>query len=766
MKTPSTLRRRPCPTPLAASALALFLATLPSYGTTSSGKEPTKEAAEPTGAVEATLDEGERKTFLEELTVSATRSELAVMDAPGEVSVVTADDIEDLLLQDIADLVKFEPGVYVDNEVGRLGLNGFNIRGLGGNRVLTQVDGVRGAEQFDFGPLSVHQQSLDVDLLQSAEIVRSAGSALYGSDALGGVISLQTKDPSDFLRGAPRSISAKAGFDGRSDESSLNLAAAAGGDRTSASLFVSFADGSELDNQGEVGGIGSDRTEPNPQSRESLQLLGKVIRDTDSGSRLRSALEYSESTAETDALSARGATPFGPFTVVTERVTADDEQERVRLSLDQTLVGRAGMDLWSWQVYGQDTRTDQITSEDRSTIGFGPPVPTLLDAVIEFEQQTLGGSASAQKATSLGENGNLLWTFGASYSIDEFDMLRDRTEVDLATGAPVFSILPFPTKYFPRSDVQEIGAYAQAEFRWSRLTLVPGVRYDQFDLDVDEQDRIFLDSGGLPPTGFDDSAVSPKLGVVAQLTQNLNVTAQYAAGFRAPPFGSVNTGFTNLSLGYLTLPNAELDPETSDNFELGLRGTTGPVSWSVNGFRNDYDDFIELVVVGFDPRLGVLEFQNINLTAVEIEGIEVRAESKLGDNFLLRLAYADIEGNDVSGDVDVPLASVAPAEGVLGLRYFADSGRWSLDASLRALASRDADEVPDGQFTPPSAEILDLVGTFQLPRDLVLRAGVLNATDETYFEWGTVRGRSAADTGIDFFSSPGRSLVATLGWNW
>lgn len=743
--------------------LVTGLVTLITFGTAANAYASEPAASNPADPVEAEID---RKTFLEQVTVTATRSELAVMDAPGEVSVVTSDDIEDLLLQDIADLVKFEPGVYVDHEVGRLGLNGFNIRGLGGNRVLTQVDGVRGAEQFDFGPLNVHQQSLDVDVLQSAEIVRSAGSALYGSDALGGVISLQTKDPSDFLGGAPRSVSAKVGFDGRSDESSINLAAAASGQRTSGSLFLSAADGSELDNQGEIGGAGADRTQPNPQTRESFQLLGKIVRDADSGSRLRGAVEYARSTAETNALSARGATPFGPFTVITDSVDADDEQERTRLSLDQTLIERAGMDLWTWQIYGQDTMTDQFTTESRATVGFGPARPTLLDAIIEFEQQTLGANARTQTAMELGSEGNLLFTFGASYSLDEFDMLRDRTEIDRATGAPVFSILPFPTKYFPRSDVQEIGAYAQAAFRWSRLTLVPGVRYDQFELDVDEQDRIFLDSGGLPPTGFDDSAVSPKLGVVAQLTRNLNLTAQYAAGFRAPPFGAVNTGFTNLSLGYLTLPNPALDPETSDNFELGLRGTTGPVSWSVNGFRNDYDDFIELVVVGFDPRLGVLEFQNVNLTAVEIEGIEIRAESKIGDNFLVRLSYADIEGNDVSDGQDVPLSSVAPSEGILGLRYFADSGRWSVDAALRAIRSRDADELPVGDFAPPSAEVVDVVGTFQLPGSLVLRAGVLNATDETYFEWGSVRGRSADDTGIDFFSSPGRSLVATLGWNW
>jgi outer membrane receptor protein involved in Fe transport len=53
---------------------------------------------------------------------------------------------------------------------------------------MTQVDGVETSEQFDFGPFNVHQFTLDLDTLKTAEIVRSSGSSLYGSGALGGVV--------------------------------------------------------------------------------------------------------------------------------------------------------------------------------------------------------------------------------------------------------------------------------------------------------------------------------------------------------------------------------------------------------------------------------------------------------------------------------------------------------------------------------------------------------------------------------------------------
>ncbi len=86
-----------------------------------------------------------------------------------------------------------------ESNLTRVGLNGVNIRGIGGNRGMTQVDGVDTSEQFDFGPFNDHQFTLNLDTLKSAEIVRSAGSALYGSDALGGVVSLFTKDPLDYM---------------------------------------------------------------------------------------------------------------------------------------------------------------------------------------------------------------------------------------------------------------------------------------------------------------------------------------------------------------------------------------------------------------------------------------------------------------------------------------------------------------------------------------------------------------------------------------
>mgnify|MGYP005812901805 CR=1 FL=1 len=214
--------------------------------------------------------------FFNSVTVTATMNPGIVKDTPGTVSVIDADAIARGMIENAADLVKFEPGVYVESNLTRIGLNGFNIRGIGGNRVMTQIDGVDTTEQFDFGPFNVHQISVDLDTLKSAEIVRSAGSSMYGSDALGGVVSFFTKDPADYLAGQRLHAGGKVLFDGRASDASGNLVLAGGTQRVQASLFSSYVSGHEPRNQGTVETQDATRTALNPQDRRGAEFLGKL----------------------------------------------------------------------------------------------------------------------------------------------------------------------------------------------------------------------------------------------------------------------------------------------------------------------------------------------------------------------------------------------------------------------------------------------------------------------------------------------------------
>ena len=762
--------------PLLLAAVALLLSSprgavagqAPADGRSADRQTTGQQANEAeAGDAQATADP---LTFLDSVTVSATLRPAPVRETPGTVSVIDSETIQERLVADFADLVKYEPGVYVENHVTRLGLNGFNIRGIGGNRVMTQVDGVQTSEQFDFGPFNVHQVGLDVDALKSVEIVRSANSALYGSDALGGVVSLFTKDPTDYLRGRRFHFGAKTTWDGRTDEISGNLALAAGTERLQASLFASVSRGHEMDNKGTVETQDRTRTAPNPQDAAATQFLAKLVFTAAPGNVLRASAEAYDTRIETEWHSDRGMLNLGSFRYHTADSDALDTQDRLRVSLDHTLVER-GLDQLSWQVYGQFNDTSQVIDRERTTFGFGPPIPSLRHSTIDYEQTGYGAGAQGQKWLGDPVDG-ILVTAGASFKIDYFDILRDRTETHRLTGAPVPTSLIFPSKYFPESDVAEAGAYLQAEIQLGdRVTVVPGVRYDHFTLDANQDDPVYIANMNPEATDFSDAAVSPKLGIAAQVTEALTLTAQYAGGFRAPPYSAINTGFTNPSGGYTTLPNPELRAETSDNVEVGLRAAFDRASLGLTAFANRYDNFIEMTSAGFNPRTRLLEFQSRNLEQAEITGVELRGEAYLTDSVMLRGSYARIDGVEIAKGAaasplaeETPLGSIAPNEGVLGLRYVRPSARWGSEISVRMVESygrRDED-----QFAPEAYQVVDLVSFVALAESLTLRLALLNLTDAKFFEWWNVRGRLASDPVIDRYSSPGVSLIGSLGYDW
>lgn len=742
---PSSRRRR---TDLAI-VLGLAFLLVPCVARASDADAPDAPASGVTADDEA--------TFLDEVTVTATGSARSLRDTPGQVDVVEAQEIERRGYSGVDDLVRYLPGVYVDGDPTRLGSSGFNIRGIGGNRVLTEIDGVPTAEQFDFGPFSVHQFALDIDALKSVEVVRSAGSALYGSDALGGVVSLVTRSPQDYLNGAPFHAGLRGGFDGRSDEASLSGTLAVGGDRVQGALLYTRRDGGELANQGTVDTRDSTRTEPNPIDRRQTNALAQISLTPDERTLWRGVFEWYDTEAETEVLSS--ISEGSPFASAIRDATAFDTQERSRLSLSQESTRRTfAFDTLTWRAYAQQSDTSQRTLELRE------PAQGLSerDGLLTFEQESFGAEGELRK----GLGGSSLLTYGAAFHHDAFDQLRDRTEIVIATGEPVPTTLALPSKYFPKTDIAELGFFLQAEVELfgGKLSLVPGVRFDRYELDADETDRVFLEGnpGQDAPVDLVEEAVSPKLGLVLDLTGEVSLFAQYAHGFRAPPMSSVNNGFTNPAGGYRTLPNADLRAETSDNVELGLRGSFRRGSFSVTAFENRYENFIELVALGFNPSTFLVEFQPQNLDDVEISGVELFGQLRLGKGWSVRASYAYVEGtNETAGE---PLESVAPPQLVLGLRHVAADGRWGAELLGTVAESKGADDLPAAstQFQAPSYEVVDLLGWVRFGDHLRLQLSAWNLGDETYWRWPFARGQSQDSSVLDRYTSAGRSFGVQL----
>ncbi|MCR6662851.1 MAG: TonB-dependent hemoglobin/transferrin/lactoferrin family receptor [Luteimonas sp.] len=710
---------------------------------------------------------------LDRVVVTATRTERQLVDVPNTVDSIDRARMDELLVRDLKDLFRYEPGITVSESFGRFGIGDIRIRGLGGNRVRIQTDGIVVSDAFSIGSFSnANRNFVDLDTLKRVEVVRGPTSSLYGSDALGGIVSFVTKDPSDYLAdGKDAYFGFKLGFE--TDWNGLfgGATTAFGGERWSGMVAVSHRQGQETENQGETGGTGSVRTQPNPQERDGRSVLSKLVYAPSENQRFRLTLEGNEDAADTDMLTSQG---FQALTGATNtRVAARDRQKRTRLSFGHEIDAIGGFaDAIDWQVYRQDSETTQYTIEERTL-----PAPTLRDIrerTFEFEQSITGLQANFRKSfEGVAVVHDLAW--GLDVSRTETEQKRDGLRTFPLTGVQTPVMLPdvFPVRDFPISKTTNAALYLQDEIAFAdgAFRLVPAVRVDYYKLDP-KLDAIFAeDNPGVAVVGVTETSVSPKLGAVWHFAGDWSLYGGYARGFRSPPYADVNIGFTNVMFGYTAIANPDLKPETSDGLELGLRFNGKAVHASLAGYHNRYDDFIESFrFIGFNSD-GLMVYQSQNVAEARVYGAELKAGVDLGalsdawQGWSLRGAAAWSRGEDRTADE--PLDSVDPLTAALGIAYANDT--WGAELAGRFVGRRDRMSSPPAgvsYYESPGYGVLDLYAHWTFAPGAKVNVGVFNLSDKKYWAAGAVPLLSDASATLDRYTAPGRNFGASLAIDW
>lgn len=702
----------------------------------------------------------EDATEQRDVVVTATRIPIQVQDAPVTVSVKNADEIADELATDIKDLVRFEPGISVrraptrfgaaQGTTGRAGNEGFVVRGIGGNRVLIQVDGVRVPYGFSFGAQDVGRGDyVDLGLIKSVEFLRGPASALYGSDGLAGAVSFTTSDPADILGDKAFGGSLRTQYSSADDEFAQSGVVAGRSGAVSAMLAYTRRDFSELKNKGDVEGTGVTRTAPNPQDGRANALLGKLVWDVAPGHRLRATGEYLDNRTETDVLTGINRNVAG--------LQARDTGKRWRAGLDWTYDGAGLVQFARAAAYVQDADNRQFSAEDRVTLADRTRLNTL-------ENRVYGGSGEIRLGFSTGPITHRLVT-GADISVLRQRGLRDGTVPPAGET--------FPTRAFPTTDFTLAGAFVGDEIGIGPLTLHPALRYDWYRLSPDRDPLLPRFVGAAQSA----DRVSPRIGAVLTLAPALRLFASYARGFRAPEPGQINQFFSNLAFGYTSIPNPNLRPETSEAIEAGLRLNSEAVDLSASVFRADYRDFISQEVVGgtFTPADPAL-YQFVNLDRAKVKGAEARFEGRARNGLTGQIALSYAEGEQIAAnDARRPLATVDPLKLVMGIGWREpDHGRFGgqviMTHSARK-AARDTTGLCSTEcFRPNAFTILDATLFARVTDALTLRAGIFNLTNATYAWWSDVRGlgvprplpTGASDVPPIAFTQPGRNASASL----
>ncbi|MEA5515452.1 TonB-dependent hemoglobin/transferrin/lactoferrin family receptor [Nodularia sp. UHCC 0506] len=698
-----------------------------------------------------------------EITVTGTRTPRAIIDSVGTISVIDDQKIERDFIQDIKDLVRYEPGISVRDRPVRSGMAGqgnssINIRGIEGNRVLIQVDGVRVPDIYTASTRDL----VDFDSIKRVEIIRGPASTLYGSDAIGGVVSFITKDPEDYLRvfSRPFYVSGRTSYNTADYSFSPSVTLAGKSGNLSGLLQYTRRDGSEMQNYGGL--------TPNPESFDSNNFFTKVVLEPNENNIFRLTGELFERNINTQVRTAEGFSGFTRTTTVSQ--VADDSNSRGRISLSHEYTNpnlSSFLQSVRSQIYYQTAESTENV-QTRTINSANQNLRRILET--GFNQDIIGGDVQFTSKFFTGDISHRL-VYGFDLFNTSTSRPRDSTLFNETLGTSTKNVSGeiFPNKTFPDTDTLRGGIYIQNEIEFAdgRVTLIPGIRYDYYQLTPYTNDVAFnnINTQNYQVEGFSASAISPKLGIIAKVTPEISLYGQYARGFRSPPYDDAAIAFTNFNFGYTILPNADLSPETVDSYEIGIRANYPQSSFSLTGFYNRYDNFIDSNVELAPVLIGNRElrsFQAQNIKGARIYGLEARGEYRFNESLdglslFATLAYS--VGDNL--ETDQPLDSIDPFKAIVGLRYRSPAEIWGGEITTTLVAAKD--RVSDENFFQPQGyTTVDIRCFYNFNENTTLNLGIFNLFNQGYTEWSTVRGVSSSDRFLDLYTQPGINFSASL----
>jgi hemoglobin/transferrin/lactoferrin receptor protein len=700
-------------------------------------------------------------TQLDAVTTAAMRSRRPLDDVPSTVSVITTEDIDRENMQDIRDLVRNEPGVTVGNNPNRSGFQNFLIRGIGGNRVLIMVDDMRMPDFPDsnMGAGTYTREQPDLEDIKRVEIIRGPASALYGSDAMGGVVAYTTKDPIDYMRnGRNVYASVKGAYSGANQQFAETFTGAVRQENVEFLGIYTRRDGQEFY-------PAQTSISPNPTNWYNNDFLAKlVIRPTDIDT-IRLTGGYTQGVQSTQILSGVGNFP-SLFTRVFDE-WGQDYTQTYRISAQWDRTAPIGfIDRLNFLAYFNSVYTQADTYQLRGAVN--GPIPTNgRISQFYYTQNVSGAELQMHTDAKIWGLDNFL-TYGLSFAYTSTTRPRDRWQITLATGARtnVVGGETYPNKNFPDTETVQAGVYIQDEITalGGRLKITPAVRLDYYSLNPDP-DRYFWNSTGaalsLLPASSTYVSASPKLGLLYHFSDIYSAYFQYATGFRAPPYDNANFGFTNAASFYQILPNPNLKPETANSFEVGFRGKyENGSSWQLTGFYNLYNNFLETVVVG---AVGpITQFQYVNLTNVTIWGVEARGEYRFSQDWSVLGWTAFAQGTDQR--TGLPVDSVSPWATQARIRYGSDTG---LIAQLIGTIVVQHNMVSNPTFfQTPAYFNLDATVGYTFNEHFKVNAGAFNITNAKYWNSADVIGLTSTNQQLDLYAQPGRYFGVNLTARW
>lgn len=516
-----------------------------------------------------------------EVVITATKTEAEVEDVPATIAVITKEEIKATGAERLRDIFELDSGITLIRSRGR---DLPSIRGFGAQHVLILIDGKRlsGEVEQDF-----ELDRITLENVERIEILKGPASALYGTDALGGVINIITKTPDKFVLELTPRFGTYSGGKGERQ----TLSAYTGGKLGRFGITLS---GQILDARPYLREDQTTLLEERQQKTLGLKLSYDLTKHTQvifDGS-------FMEEDAESRVLS-RGALQKD----INYNERYDLSAALSHKSPDLEYFIRGYLSKYDKDYENRTLATNSLNAFD----------------IAKVDRYIAEGRITKEILK------NHLATLGAEYRQES------RRGTRLATGKDIFTVTREGiTMTGSKAEIDYWAIYVQDEWQATdKLLIIPALRYD-------DSDKF-------------ESNISPKLGITYKILPNLRAKANYAHGFKTPSPRELFIEFRHPGPRYIIRGNPDITPEKSIAYEIALEGEAGIFSGKVGYFYNDVKDLIETVEVippppGTPTNWRVFTFQNI--AKAKIQGIEVEAGLSLTKELSLKASYAYLDAKD------------------------------------------------------------------------------------------------------------------------
>lgn len=640
-------------------------------------------------------------TALEDITVTtATKTEKNIDGVSASVIVVTKEDIERISASTLKDV--FEKIPSINAQFGRFphpssaSKASVSIRGAGANGTLILIDGKRLSGETE-GPYELNR--IPAAMIERIEIVKGSMSTLYGSDAIGGVINIITKK----VDKNNSTLDVKYGQNGHGEakEKNVNFTTAGKKEDIKYKLFGSIIDTSSYSKNKSYTQVATNPTTgavlaANPQNKitgtnkvtfgddSNVKNIGtRIEKDLNNSVTLGVDLNYLDENREGTYIGS--AQYAGGGLIKNTPVNSEDNNRRFDVSSD--LKYQINDDLsGQTKVY----RSYYKKRNETTPITFAGPVSTKFSANVTID--TI--------------ESNLTYSLNDSNIITTGVEFREETR-DSSAINPVASSSDFITK-----KVKYESLFVQDEIALTdSLNATMGARYDKIS--------------------NADNKATIQAGLVQKLTENTNLRANYAQGYRAPDIAElyvVSPSYkdgkrfgSDVVFGPKTTAY-DLKPEQSQTFEIALSNRLEKLFSEIVLFNTKIDDKIELVSYGAG---NAKYYTSENLDKVDIKGVELNLDYTLNDNADLNFNLTYLNTEDKSTNKELIFTPDLSAS--LGFNYKILSNV-ATNLSLRYLGEQYSDT--QNSATTDDYTLVDVGVNYDVNKTLTLYTGIDNIFDK------------------------------------